>query len=33
MMLPDGDNARVDRDKVIDYLLSLSHPVGVLVLC
>lgn len=28
MMLPDGVNARVDRTKVIDYLLSLSHPDG-----
>jgi hypothetical protein len=28
MMLPDGDHAHVDRIKVIDYLLSLSHPDG-----
>jgi len=28
MMLPDRDRARVDRAKITDYLLSLSHPDG-----
>lgn len=28
MMLPDGDRAQVDRAKIADYLLSLSHPDG-----
>jgi hypothetical protein len=28
MMLPDKDRAQVDRSKIIDYLLSLSHPDG-----
>lgn len=28
MMLPDRDRARVDRAKIIDYLLSSSHPDG-----
>ena len=28
MMLPDPDQARVDRAKVIDYLLSRNHPDG-----
>jgi hypothetical protein len=28
MMLPKGDGAYVDRTKIIDYLLSLSHPDG-----
>lgn len=28
MMLPDSDRARVDRAKIADYLLSLSHPDG-----
>lgn len=28
MMLPDRDRARVDRTKITDYLLSLSHPGG-----
>lgn len=28
MMLPDRERARVDRTKIIDYLLSLSHPDG-----
>ena len=27
-MLPDGDNAQVDRNKILDYLLSVSHPDG-----
>ena len=28
MMLPDADRARVERTKLTDYLLSLSHPDG-----
>ena len=28
MMLPDGNRTRVDRAKIADYLLSLSHPDG-----
>ena len=28
MMLPDADQARVERNKVTDYLLSQSHPDG-----
>jgi hypothetical protein len=28
MMLPEGDRAQVDRAKITDYLLSLSHPDG-----
>jgi hypothetical protein len=28
MMLPDSDQAQVDRAKIADYLLSLSHPDG-----
>jgi hypothetical protein len=28
MMLPDRDQARIDRAKIADYLLSLSHPDG-----
>lgn len=28
MMLPDRDRARVERAKITDYLLSLSHPDG-----
>ncbi len=28
MMLPDSDRAQVDRAKIADYLLSLSHPDG-----
>ena len=27
-MLPDADRARVDRAKVVDYLLSRDHPDG-----
>jgi hypothetical protein len=27
-MLPDAERARVDRSKIVDYLLSLSHPDG-----
>ena len=27
-MLPDADRARVDRAKVVDYLLSRNHPDG-----
>ena len=27
-MLPDHDQARVDRAKVVDYLLSRDHPDG-----
>ncbi len=27
-MLPDADRARVDRAKVVDYLLSRTHPDG-----
>ena len=28
MMLPDRDRAHVDRSKITEYLLSLSHPDG-----
>jgi hypothetical protein len=28
MMLPAAAEARVDREKVVEYLLSLSHPDG-----
>ena len=28
MMLPEAGRARIDRTKVTDYLLSLSHPDG-----
>jgi hypothetical protein len=28
MMLPDAERASVDRVKITDYLLSLSHPDG-----
>lgn len=28
MLLPNGDRAYVDRIKILDYLLSLSHPDG-----
>ena len=28
MMLPDAERANVDRAKITDYLLSLSHPDG-----
>lgn len=28
MILPDADRARVDRAKVVDYLLSRTHPDG-----
>ena len=28
MLLPNRDRAHVDRNKVTDYLLSLSHPDG-----
>ena len=28
MMLPNASEARVDREKVAEYLLSLSHPDG-----
>ena len=28
MMLPDSDRAQVDRAKIVDYLLSLTHPDG-----
>ena len=28
MMLPDAERASVDRAKITDYLLSLSHPDG-----
>jgi len=28
MMLPNADRARVDRSKIVDYLLSVSHPDG-----
>lgn len=28
MRLPDAERAQVDRVKIVDYLLSLSHPDG-----
>lgn len=28
MMLPDSDRAYVDKAKILEYLLSLSHPDG-----
>jgi hypothetical protein len=28
MLLPDGENAQVDRAKITEYLLSASHPDG-----
>ena len=28
MILPNASEARVDREKVVEYLLSLSHPDG-----
>jgi hypothetical protein len=28
MMLPNADEVRVDQAKIVDYLLSLSHPDG-----
>jgi hypothetical protein len=31
MMLPDGDRVRVDRAKIIDYLLGASSPVTAVV--
>jgi hypothetical protein len=28
LLLPNGEGARVDRSKITDYLLALSHPDG-----
>ena len=28
MRLPDAEHLRVDREKIVDYLLSASHPDG-----
>lgn len=28
MKLPDGENAEIPRGKILNYLLSRSHPVG-----
>lgn len=28
MLLPDAENARIDRAKITDYLLNLVHPDG-----
>jgi hypothetical protein len=28
LLLPNGERARVDRSKIADYLLALSHPDG-----
>jgi len=28
MKLPNADRARVDREKIVEYLLSLAHPDG-----